>query len=486
MKNSKNEARSTKQYLNSKSKYLNLFRILDFSHLNLFRISIFGFRILLIFVLLSTFYFLPSTSFAQEADSEAVVRLRQQKEEELKNLESQIENLNSTLEELQRGRTTLERDIAIFDAQIAKAKLEIKARDLSIAKLAEGIEIRTHLIDALLTKIGREKSSLAELIRRINEMDSAPLVEIVLGYQTLSDFFADIDNFESIQAAVQASFGEIKKTKESAEVEKDDLENQKSEETDLRNLQTLEQKRIEEAEVNKKSLLKQTKGKEQEYQKILTSRQKDAAAIRSQLFILAGSPAIPFEKALEYANAVSKITGVRPAFLLGVIKVESELGANLGSGTWKTSMYDCYRKLGYITSAEKQKVAFLAITAELGFDPDLMPVSGKPSYGCGGAMGPAQFMPTTWQIYKDKIAQYTGHNPPSPWEPLDAFFAAGLLLRDNGATSGDLSTERKAALKYLAGSNWNNRNYRFYYDGPNYVRDWTDKYQEQINILQGS
>ncbi len=450
------------------------------------------FKFLVLLILLSTFCFLLSTSFAQEADSGAIFRRREQLEEELVKLEAQISDYQIIIDDKRREATTLERDIAIFNAQIAKAKLEIKARDLSIAKLVEGIEVRTRLVSALLAKIGREKSSLAELIRRVNEMDSASLVEIVLGYKTLSDFFADLDNFESIQGAVQASFGEIKKTKESAETEKDDLENQKSEEMDLRNLQGLEKKRTEEAEANKKYLLKQTKGKEQEYQKILTSRKKDAAAIRSQLFILAGSPAIPFEKAFEYANAVSKVTGVRPAFLLGVIKVESELGANLGSGTWKTSMYDCYRKLGYITAAEKQKAAFLAITAELGLDPDLMPVSGKPSYGCGGAMGPAQFMPATWWNpangtgYKNMVAKVTGHNPPNPWDPYDAFTAAGLLLRDNGATSGDRTAERKAALKYLAGSNWNSRNYSFYYDGPNYVKDWTDKYQEQINILQGS
>ena len=45
MKNPKHEIRNTKQYLNSKSKYLNLFLILNFNNYNLFRISIFEFRI---------------------------------------------------------------------------------------------------------------------------------------------------------------------------------------------------------------------------------------------------------------------------------------------------------------------------------------------------------------------------------------------------------------------------------------------------------
>lgn len=437
-------------------------------------------------IFLSFIFYRPA--MAEESNSDAVIRRRQQLEEELAQLESQIDAYRLTIEEKQREATTLERDISILDAEINKAKLEIKARDLSIATLAEGISTRSRLISTLLLKIEQEKASLAELLRRINELDSTSLAEVVLAYQNLSEFFSDVDNFDSIQEAVQTSFEEIKNTKASAEEEKKELENKKSEEMELRYLQALEKKRKEEAEANKKDLLKITKGKEQEYQKIMASRQKDASTIRSQLFMLRGSPAIPFEKALEYANAVSKITGIRPAFLLGVIAEESELGANLGSGNWKTDMYDCYLKLGYRTSAEKQKDAFLALTASLGFNPDLMPVSGKPCYGkscsgCGGAMGPAQFMPTTWNLYVDRISRIMGHNPPNPWDPFDAFAAAALLLKDNGAVSGNYTSERNAALKYLAGSNWKKSAYAFYGDD---VMALAAKYQEMINILQGS
>ena len=98
-------------------------------------------------------------------------------------------------------------------------------------------------------------------------------------------------------------------------------------------------------------------------------------------------------------------------------------------------------------------------------------------------MGPAQFIPTTWQLYVDRIRKITGHNPPNPWDPFDAFAAAALLLKDNGAAAGTYSAERTAALKYLAGSNWKKTAYSFYGDD---VMALAQKYQEQINILQGS
>ncbi len=430
------------------------------------------FTLVIIFV---PFVFWKSVK-AEDISSDAVAKMRQQLEQELQGLETQIESFRAIIEDKQREATTFERDIAILDAQINKAKLEIKARNLSINNLVEGINSQTVFIGNLLKKLDEEKTSLAELIRRVDELDSTSLVEVVLGYEKFSDFFADSDNFESINKAIQASFEEIKQTKNTAEEEKTQLEQKKSEGMELRYLQELEKKRGEEAEAAKKDLLKITKGKEKEYQKILTQRQKDAATIRSQLFILQGSPAIPFEKALEYANQVSKITGIRPAFLLGVIAEESNLGANVGTGRWTTELAN--------SRCASQKQAFIEITVSLGLDPDLLPVSKKAWYGyCGGAMGPAQFMPTTWQLYDDRVSQITGHNPSSPWDPLDAFAAAALLLKDNGAVAGNYTSERRAALKYLAGVNWNKAAYSFYGDD---VMALAAKYQEQINILQGN
>jgi len=129
---------------------------------------------------------------------------------------------------------------------------------------------------------------------------------------------------------------------------------------------------------------------------------------------------------------------------------------------------------------------FLAITSELGLDPNLMPVScpmrdsrGQ-QIGWGGAMGPAQFIPSTWVLYKSAISERTGSNPPNPWNPRDAFMASGLLLRDNGA-AGSRENERKAAAKYFAGGNWNSTLGRTY---ANQVLAKVDAYQEQIDLLQ--
>lgn len=410
---------------------------------------------------------------AQTVNPEAIGNRRSQLEKELSELESQIEGFRSLITGKQQESATLERDIAILDAQIKKAQLEIKARDIAIGRLVETISEKSDTIDELLVKVEREKSSLSELLRRLNELDQTSLIEALLGYENFSDFFVELDALDTIQESIHQSIAVIRDTKTETEQEIDNLESRKAEEIQLKGLQVLEKKRVEERETEKKNLLKITKGKEAEYQKVLSAKQKDAATIRSQLFLLTGSPDIPFEKAVELASQAFQKTGVRPAFLLGVIAEESNLGANVGTGNWRTDLSH--------SRCAKQRDAFVQITSELGLNPDLMPVSKKAWYGyCGGAMGPAQFIPTTWQLYKNSVAKHTGHNPPNPWDPEDAFMASALLLKDNGAAQGTYAAERRAALRYLAGSNWNKSAYAFYGDD---VMALAAKYQEQMNII---
>ena len=122
------------------------------------------------------------------------------------------------------------------------------------------------------TKIEIEKTSLAELLRSFNELDSSSLVEILLAYDNLSDFFINVDSFNTIQKAIQQSFIDIRSTKEGVEEEKEDLQNEKSEELELRDLQVYEKNRIEKDEAEKQRLLDITKGEEAEYQKIISDK----------------------------------------------------------------------------------------------------------------------------------------------------------------------------------------------------------------------
>ena len=415
---------------------------------------------------------ISGVSFAQ-SESEQVANRRAQLEKDLAAIEAEIDKQRVFLEKKQRERVSLERDVAIIEHEIEKAQLSIRARDLEITKITENISGKEETIGALNEKLVREKQSLAQLIRRTNEIDDYTIAEILLGNQDLSDFFEDLDSFEEIKGALDQSFDDIEVTKENTEAQKVQLIDRRTSEQELRQIQVFEKRKIERREDEKQKILDVTKGEEGAYQSLINEKQKSAAQIRTELFTLRGTAAIPFERALELANAASAKTDVRPAFILGVIAEESNLGENVGTGNWRTDMHPT-----------RDRPVFEDITNRLGLDPDQLPVSKKPWYGWGGAMGPAQFIPSTWILYEKRIAKITGQDPPNPWDPSTAFMASALLLMDNGADKGTYSAERLAALRYFAG--WRNATkpaYAFYGDE---VMELATKYQGLIDILASS
>lgn len=425
-----------------------------------------------LFLFLFSFFYLVQYHDALAQSGALTPEQRAQLERELAELENQISAQQKILDDRKQQSVSLERDIAILNADINKAKLSIKARNLSIEKLSDEIKQKERVIGVLSAKLDRERESLSQLVRKTNEIDDYSLVEFALTNKTISDFFADADSFKTIKNSLHTSLGVVQETRDDTKEEKETLEGKREEQVELLKIQELEKKKIERQEAEKKQILQQSRGLEKEYQKILTQKQQSASEIRRQLFELRGSDPIPFEVAYNYAKDVEKKIGVRAAFLLGIITTESNLGKNVGTGNWRTDMHPT-----------RDAPIFEKIAAKLGANPDTLPVSKKPWYGWGGAMGPAQFIPSTWVLYEEKVSEITGSSPANPWNPRDAFTASGLLLRDNGAAKGGRANERLAALRYLAG--WVNATKPAYAFYGNEVMDWADKYQRQIDILEG-
>lgn len=379
-------------------------------------------------------------------------------EADLVSIEKEINAQSALLESKQKEKVSLERDLTILSTQIQKAKLSIKARNLSIAGLVEDIGVKNKTITKYSAKIGRERESLAGLMRRTNELDSYSLAEVALSDKDISEFFSDLDNFEYVEDAVAKSLEELGTAKKITEEAKTALEEKKDKETDLRYQKELEKKFLDSKEAEKTQVLKVTKGQEKEYQKVLKEKQARAASIRAQLFALRDTGEIQFGQALDYANTVSKKTGVRPAFLLAIFMQESGFGKNQGScylkdvNTGEGTSSRTGNIVARVMKPDRDVSPFMDITESVGRDPFKTLVSCPQAVGYGGAMGPAQFIPSTWVLYKNMIASALGIDVADPWRARDAFMAAGFLLKDNGARAGSYSAERDAACKYFSGS----------------------------------
>jgi hypothetical protein len=124
---------------------------------------------------------------------------------------------------------------------------------------------------------------------------------------------------------------------------------------------------------------------------------------------------------------------------------------------------------------------FLLITKALGKDWATTRVSCPFTVGFGGAMGPAQFIPSTWQLFAARISAAKGGAVANPWAAADAFMASSLYLADLGANSKTASAERNAACRYYSGKACGSSGNTFYGDQ---VMARAIKLQVNIDLIQ--
>lgn len=428
-------------------------------------------------------------SFAQQAagtDMSAAEKEAQRNQylQQIKEEEDQIKELEASIDKKKTERKTLSGELSIINQQIKKQELEIKRTKLRIDQLKLDIQDKNQKIADLEQKARLEKVKLIEDLNKLNEYDKVGLLEMMLNYDNLSDFFTNVTAVENLQRQTYAVLQDIHSTKDSLISQIESLQDDETEATQLKSMMDLQKFSLGQKQTEKNKLIADTKGQENKFQQLIKQHRQKIADIQSRMFQINsfGVGKITIESAVKYAQVSGSQTGIRPAFLLGLIWVESRLNSNLGTGNWKTDLYDCYVRLGKRSMAETQKDAFLSITSKLMVDPNKAPVSkALTSVGCGGAMGVAQFMPATWAAYESRIAAASGNNPPSPWNVLDGFVGSAIKLADNGATSQDRAGERRAAAMYYAGKNWQRAPGQGYADR---VRTAAACYQSYMDALK--
>ena len=407
---------------------------------------------------------------------------------ELAQIEKELNKLLILQKEQQQKTGTLIGDVNYLTSQINALKAKVKARALVIAQLKVAIVEKVSTIQSLNKKIEREHESIAQLLRNTNEFDNETFAHFMLSDESISSFYGDLESYASIKQAVKASVENIRGVKEETEVEKQDLEKKQNMETDAKVELENAQKKVAFNEAEKKQLLAVSKQTEAAYQKLASEKKARADRIRAALFPLRDAQAIPFGTALEYAEEAQRKTGVRPAFVLAILKQETNLGANVGScvitnlSSGETKRVDTGTIFPVGIHPTRDLPLLQKIVKELGRDPLNTRISCPQSVGYGGAMGPAQFIPSTWALIKPQIASALGKSIPDPWDPKDAIMASSILLRDNGASAQTYTAERNAACKYFSGRGCSDPSVKNAFYGNN-VMALAAKIQTDIDLL---
>ena len=381
---------------------------------------------------------------------------------QIEELQKQIEIYQNQVNEVSGQAQTLSGEVARLSSQIKKIQLEIQSLSLTISVTNDQIGVTTQQIDDAQHKIILHQKAIGRSLATLAEIDQVNLTQVLFKNKRLSDFFTNVKDVEDTQEQLKNSIIAIKDLKADLEERQEELSEKKGELAKLKSFQESQKFTLDQNKSSKDRLLKDTKGREAEYQKLVAQKKKDVERLRAEISYLIQA-GITVEDAVKYGKLAAIRAGIRPGFLLALLNMESRLGQSLGTGNWKDDMYDCYlrmaskattasRKATLKKRAETEKAAFFAIINELGLDANTVKVSAEPNYGCGGAMGPAQFIASTWRAYESTVSQLTGHSPPNPWNIEDAFTAAAVKLARGGATSQSRAGEIAAAKAYISGS----------------------------------
>ena len=344
--------------------------------------------------------------------------------DDISSLQKKLNQATQKKQALEKNLGQIRNSLGMTVAAIGKTKAllrdttdTIRRKELEVQLLEENIQLKKEMLTALMQEIYFNGDK--------------PLAEVVLGEYDFSGALDEASNVTNLSSRVKTILDEVQGLKGQTEEERANLEAMKKENERVLAEKAKQQQILAGDQAETAADLKEQEATIAELQKKMNKLKSDLSSL------LGGS--ISTNDVMEAAAIASKATGVRKAFILGELTQESGLGRFTGG---------CLYKNTRVKPADK--TAFTSIMKELGYDVNKKKISCSPGFGYGGAMGIAQFMPTTWLGYKAKIASMTGHNPPDPWSVVDGVVGMAIKLAAGGATSK--SGEFIASKRYYCGS----------------------------------
>ncbi|MBI3420541.1 MAG: putative toxin-antitoxin system toxin component, PIN family, partial [Candidatus Sungbacteria bacterium] len=329
-----------------------------------------------VFLLLLTTYCLQLTTasvYAQEESAisedqatidEAVQKLQAQ-QQQISDKENEIKQLEAKIAQLKGKRDTTAADAQIIAAQVtklegqlAKAALELKQTQLSITVTTKKKSATEKDISELQDQIASKKEILKSLLRSLYTNEQQSVIRLFFDTLSLSDVLAQQATYKELQDRAISLISDMHSQSDDLKTKKQQLEEQEQTLSHLAGILSAQQAEITDKKRQQQTFLKAKQEQQLAYEQKISEVEAAREEIKKQVFTLKGSGIeLTLTNAFDMARFAGKLTGVRPALLLAVLKVESNLGANVGSGHYPDDMQPQSRE------------AFLRITKSLGLDP---------------------------------------------------------------------------------------------------------------------
>ncbi len=388
-------------------------------------------------------------------------KYREQLKECQRFYEQQVAKLEKEVYETGAKKKSLQNAIYILNKKIKNIEYQIYQSYLVIKDLKVQIKNTESSIEKTSKNIQEAKNKLKAILRAINEEDKKSTIEILFSEKKLSGFFENLVWLARLSDKSKEILQDIKALKRNLEIQKQSLNEEKLGLEHTIQIQKMQKEQNARAKKEKEYYYQLTN---QEYLRKLKekeSAEKMAAKIRQKIYELIGvRRKVTYKEAIDVAKYAGSLIGIRPALLLGILSQESAIGRNVGQCYLKNPktgagvVASTGKKINRVMHPTRDVPHFLRIIKNinkekgLNLDPFSTLVSCPMSFGWGGAMGPAQFIPSTWVLYENRVKQKTGVAP-DPWDIRDAALAASIYLKDALNRYG---TEGAAIQSYFCGS----------------------------------
>ena len=133
-----------------------------------------------------------------------------QYQKELKTTGTKANTLQTEINRLETMRKKLVTDITLTENKIGTTNLTI-----------EKIEIE---INDKTLRINKNQTAIAELIRQLREHEQSSLVEVMIGYDHLSNFFTETDQLRLLQTSLDHNIGVLESIKGDLEKSRNESE----------------------------------------------------------------------------------------------------------------------------------------------------------------------------------------------------------------------------------------------------------------------
>ena len=217
------------------------------------------------------------------ADENDLKNQIEQKNKEIQQLETEIKRYQESIEEAESTTNTLKGEIKRLDNEVKKLNAQISLTEKRISKKELEIKELGKNITDTSASIKNRQVALAKILEGLNARESEGILAALLKYDTMSDFFDELERIKSLNESIHENYEELKTLKLSLEDRKQKAEAARR---DLKNLQNelLTQREIQkDAKAEKNNLLAATKNQETLYQKLLKDRERRRAEIYEEI-----------------------------------------------------------------------------------------------------------------------------------------------------------------------------------------------------------